>query len=54
MYEMLASKNVDPVWSNQLVKKYQNKINEHLMRLPRAYYKRIEEVFAHQVQSIAR
>ena len=48
LYRVLAQKNIDPVWSNLLAEKYQNKINEHLVMLPRDYYKTIEDVFGYK------
>jgi 4-hydroxy 2-oxovalerate aldolase len=46
IYTTLAQKNVDPVWTDCLVKRYGTDLNTKIESLPYKYYKDIESVFS--------
>ncbi|NEO10143.1 MULTISPECIES: hypothetical protein [unclassified Moorena] len=43
-YRLLAAKNIDPVWCDQLLEKYPDTLNKKVEKLPRQHYKNIDSV----------
>jgi 4-hydroxy 2-oxovalerate aldolase len=43
--KLLANKNIDPIWDEQLQERYQQKFNAYIEMLPWNYYKSIDDVF---------
>ena len=46
LYGFLAERNIDPVWTDQLIKHYGDSMRDRVAPLPRAQYQKIETVLA--------
>ncbi len=53
LYYLLAQKNIDPVWSEQLVEKYPDDLDKIVNKISREYYKTLSQVLdrLHQAHS---
>jgi len=47
LYQMLARKNIDPIWSDKLVEKYPQGLQEIIHQLPRKNYKDLQSVIGY-------